>query len=216
MPLTDDEWRELLPQIERIISAVGLRKNASPTVRDRLEEEAVPHLLKVIDQFNPKVASFSSWCKTVLGNFCVTLIRKEATARKRFGLYRDEFLHTHATEMRGQGWRAPPDEDEHDDAAAPPPRIDLVPVLEARLAAIDRLLVATYFGVLDFCGPAVVDRWCRDATCDKADELRRVAALPKRERQRATAEALGRKHDWVRTRIYRAMQQIGDVEFGES
>lgn len=205
MSLTEDEWRDRLPEIERIAGKVGRSKNASPNVRDRLQSEAAGHIAEVIGQFNSAKGSFSTWCWTVLGNLCVTMIRKEARERERFDGYRGEMLHTGRRRMAGQESQSG-EEELPDDERQPLP--DLVPLLEQKLKPIDRLIVAAYHGVLNACGDDIVDRWCAEAKTDKAIDLRAAAVVPRQNRSQAVADALGRKLDYVRTRLFRAMQTL--------
>jgi len=213
-PIPDDEWSSWTPHIQRIAAKVARNKNASPTVRDALLAEAVGHIYENRDKFDATRASFSTWCWTVLANLCVSLIRSEDVEHRRWKKYaRDE---EYRQQGQGRPGSAPSPVGSHDEPEEPRrPRADLLPLLEARLNPMDRLLVATYAGVLGGFGGDVVDRWCREAACDHATELLRVATIPQRERKRAIAEALGRRLDWVRTRLYRALGELRGEEDGQ-
>lgn len=236
-PIPDDQWLALLPEINRIARNVGLQKNASPTVRDRLCSEAVSHVFLKSKLFSPAQGKFAAWCQQVLGNLCVDLIRKEAAARRRFDRYRaDVERDQQAAEQAARNPAADPidtvsSEDARDggkvaeeatDAAtcgADPDnqgiRADLMGLLEQHLEPVDRLLLVTYLGLFDACQSAVVDRWCREACLDHAADFRRVSTLPKRSRKREIATALRKELDWVRTRIYRALVLLKKMGFEE-
>jgi len=206
-PLSDEAWRDLIPQIEGIARKVARHKNASPTVRDALFSEAVGHIFDKRTSFDDTVARFSTWCWTVLANLCVSMIAKEAVARRRRDRHRNDEEYRQQQMLR-QGRSASSSEDGADEEEQREPRPDLFSLLEDRLKPQDRLLVATYSGVLDACGRDVVERWCREAECEQAHELYRIAGLPTAQRKQAIAIALHRKLDWVRTRIYRALEAL--------
>lgn len=213
-PIPDNQWSSLVSEIRRIANSVAIRKNASPTVRDELLAAAVEHIYDKRDKFDPARASFNTWCWTVLANLCVDLIAREAAERRRRARYRSAEEYRQEQQLRPTRPKSTGDEDdETEDQRRPRP--DLLPLLEARLTPMDRLLVATYAGVLGGFDRDVVDRWCREAACDHAADLLRVATIPQRERMRAVAETLGRKLDWVRTRMYRAFRDLRGGEDGQ-
>lgn len=194
---TDDQWQELLPQIEKIALRVATRLNASAGVRDELLSEATSHISDAIKSFDPDKARFSTWCKTVLRNLCVSQIRKEAVRRTRQAKYGESVARGLAAQ-----WRGGPEE------IAEKPRFDLVEVLERHLLPTDRLLLATYAGVLADCGAEAVEGWCREAECADLEALRTVDALPKVNRKQALALVFGQKLSWVAQRIFRSIQAI--------
>lgn len=208
-PIPDDQWLPLVPRIERLANRVATRKNASPTVRDTLLAEAVTHVFDKRDAFDGALGAIEPWCWRVLANLCVSLIRNEAAENRRRARYRSAEEYRQAGQLRPR--RASPTDGSPDDfEERQRPRPDLVAFLERLPQPMDRLLLATYAGVLDDCGHAVVNRWCHEAKCDRASDLLGIATMPKRERKRALAETLDRQHDWVRTRIYRALRMLQD------
>jgi len=213
---TEDEARRLIPQIQRLARAAANRLNASPVVRDELDAEAVGHVFGVIDTFDPRLASFSTWCFTVLRNRCVTLIRQEA-ARRNLGKKLGQRKALDAERHQSEGAGMSPLEAVEDAAEreARRPRFDIVQVLERHLKPNDRMLVAAYAGLLAACCPEVVDRWCREAKWNHAVAFQATANLPQRQRKEALAGIVGEKVDWVRQRIFRALRRLQDREFGD-
>lgn len=200
---TDEEALQLKPQIERIARSVATRLNASRTVRDQLYDDAVGHVFSVYHKFDPQVASFTTWCFTVLRNHCVTLIREEAQRWKYLEHARDsaeiEDEHRHREKP------APSPAEEREERV---PRTDLVALLDRHLEPLDRLLLAAYEGLLQRFGTEVADRWCREADRADAAAWRAIESLPQKQRKRAEAKLLGEEIDCVRTRLWRAMQKL--------
>jgi len=215
---TDEEWRSLIPQIERISRRVANRCNASRTVRDELANDAVGHIFAVYGKFNAAIASFPAWCDTVLRNLCVTLIRKEAARYRLADNVRDSLsLEGQASQRGGPAQLS---ESGHADLAAneaSASNVDIMALLEKLPSPQDRLLLGAYQGVLCKCNPEAVDRWCRDAGWDHAIVLRALEQLPRQQRKRAIAQIVGAKVDWVRQHIFRAVQRLkNDVNGGEN
>jgi RNA polymerase sigma factor (sigma-70 family) len=206
---TDEEWRSLIPQIERIARRVANRCNASPTVRDELADEAVGHIFRVYDKFNPAIANFSAWGDTVLRNLCVTLIRKEAARRRLADNVRQSLSSDGHVPQPGGPVRLPESEQAERAAnEASVPRIDIVALLKRLPSPQDRLLLGAYQGVLSTCEAEAVNRWCRDANWDHAAALTALEELPRQQRKQAIAHIVGAKVDWVRQRIFRAVQRL--------
>lgn len=203
---TDEEALELKPRIERIARSVATRSNASRTVRDQLYDDAVGHVFSVYHKFDPQVASFSTWCFTVLRNHCVTLIREEARKSKHLKRARDAAKVE--DERRHQEKPAPSPAEEQEDRV---PRVDLVALFDRHLDPLDRLLVAAYEGLLKRFGSVIADRWCREAGRGDAAAWLAIESLPQTQRKRAEAALIGENIDWLRTRIWRAMQTLKDA-----
>jgi RNA polymerase sigma factor (sigma-70 family) len=199
---SEEESQLLIPQIERIARRVARRLNASPSVRQEFDADAVGHVFEVIDRFDAERASFGTWCQTVLRNHCVTLIRREAGRRKLI----ENVGNAAAIEAERRLGEGPPPSplEERENR---PPQIDVAKLLEERLQPLDRLLFATYAEVLSACAAETVERWCREAGCEQA-ALRAIEALPRSQRKNRLAAALGENIDWVRQRIYRAVQRL--------
>lgn len=210
-PIPADQWSALVPQIERLAKSVGLQTNATPTVRDQLCAEAVSHVYEASAEFDPCQGRFVAWCQRVLRNRCVDLIRKEAAQRRRFDRYRTDAEREFADALRAERQTVPVASGASDGTLATDPgrlRADLVNLLERHLEPLDRLLLTTYLAALDTCGDDVVDRWCREAGLDHTDDVRMIATLPQKNRKKELAKAIGRELDWVRTRIYRAVEKL--------
>jgi RNA polymerase sigma factor (sigma-70 family) len=205
---TDEEARQLAPVIERIARQVANRQNASRTVRDELAGEVVGHVFSVIHTFDPSVAKFSTWCYAVVRNHCVTLIRQEARRRGIAEKARDAAKIDEERQLLEGPAPSPAEEREEAELRAGRPRFDLVPLLDAHLQPIDRLLLAGYVGLLSAVDGDVVDRWCRDAERPDAAGLTEIEGVPKSQRKQAMARILGEKLGWVRQRIFRAVQRL--------
>lgn len=218
MPLpTDDEWRALVPQIARIAEFVGHRSNASPTVRDELEASAVTYVYERIAQFDRNVSAFSTWCRTVLKNRCVSLIRSEAVRRKRVQGHADAVSQEHEQRLDDDPPPTPLEIAEDDAAKAHRPRLDVVDVLERHLVQpIDRILIVVYAELCEACGDKTLTRWCDEAGGVDAAALRSIESLQQRSRKRALATLLGEKVDWVRQRIFRAGRLLKQSGVGGS
>lgn len=206
MPLpTDDEWHALVPQIAMIAESVGRHSNASPTVRDELEGSAVAHVYERISHFDHSLGGFPTWCRTVLKNHCISLIRCEAVRRKRVQGHADDVAHEHEQRLHDTPPPTPLEIHEAAAAEAHRPRLDVVDVLERHLVQpIDRILIVVYAELCAACGDETLARWCRDAGDVDAIALRAIEALPQRSRKQALAKLLGEKVDWVRQRMFRA------------
>jgi len=215
---TDDEWRLLLPQIERIARSVANRCNASRTVRDEFAASAVSHVYAVYEKFDPGIASFRTWCGTVLRNHCVNLIRSEARGRKALDKLRDCAVEREAERLDAPPPPSPAEERETQAEQAAAQRggsaVGLVERLEKLASAQDRILVAAYYGVLSACGAETVDRWCREAGWAHAESLRALEQVPRTKRKRAIAGIVGSSADWVRQHIFRAIGRLKDGEVG--
>ncbi|MFM8498124.1 MAG: sigma-70 family RNA polymerase sigma factor [Planctomycetia bacterium] len=211
---TDDEWRVLLPQIARIAAVVGQRKNASPTVRDELAATAVVHVYERIQHFDPARATFATWCRTVLSNHCVSLIRREAAHAKRMQRHADHVAHEHEQRLHDDPPPTPLEAQETRAEQARRPRFDIVEALEKHLQPIDRILIVVYAELCSQCNAETLARWCVDAGGVDAAALPAVEALPKMKRKQALAALLGQKIDWVRQRIFRASKRLKEHGVG--
>lgn len=206
---TDDEWRPLIPQIDQIARRVANRCNASQMVRTELADEAVGHMFSVYEKFNPAIASFSAWADRVLRNLCISLIRREAVRRKLTDSFR-EFLSQKGQASQPVG-PAELSESGSADQASHESLLsngDIEALLEKLPSAQDRLLLGAYQGILSVCDAEAVDRWCRDSGLDHAGPLRALEQLPRQQRKQALAHIFGATVDWVRQRIFRAVQRL--------
>lgn len=211
---TDDEWRGLIPQIERIAIAVGRRTNASPTVRDELASSAVTHVFDRICRFDKTRASFPTWCTAILKNHCISLIRREASQAKRAKGHADIVAREHQRRLQDDPPPTPLESDEDGASGALRPRLDVVETLERHLQPIDRILIAVYADLCATCGAETLARWCLDAGGVEATALAPIEALPKTKRKQALAALLGEKNDWVRQRMFRAGRRLKERGLG--
>lgn len=215
MPLpTDDEWRELLAQIEPIAISVGRRCNASPTVRDELVGSAVTHVYERIAHFDPAQSAFRTWCRVVLKNHCISLIRSEASRTRRVKEHADHVARIHEQRLLDEPHPTPLEtaEDEAERSRRRP--IDVATTLEQHLQPVDRILLAVYAELCAACGAATLARWCEEAGGVDAAALPAIEALAKSKRRKALAGLLGEKVDWVRQRMFRAVCRLRDRGIG--
>jgi RNA polymerase sigma factor (sigma-70 family) len=216
MPLTDDEWRDLLAQIEPIAASVGHRCNASPTVRDELADSAATHVFEHIEQYDPMKSAFRTWCRTVLRNHCVSLIRREATRVKGAKRHADRVRQAHEQRLLDEPPPTPLESAEDEAAQARRRPIDIAASLERYLQPVDRILLAVYAELSAACGPATLARWCEEAGGVDPAALGPIEALGKSKRKQALAGLLGEKVDWVRQRIFRAIRRLRDRGIGSA
>jgi RNA polymerase sigma factor (sigma-70 family) len=211
---TDEEIRDRTQQIERIARQVANRLNASSTVRDELYDAAVGHVFAVMHTYDPTVAKFSTWCYTVLRNQCVTLIRQEAKRRKIIKKARGVAEVDEERQLRSGPAASAMEVREEGVRASTATGFQFVPLLDAHLKPIDRLMLAAYLGALSTVGDEVVARWCREAAHEGAASLAGVEQLPTTQRKEAIAAVLGESLGWVRQRIFRAVQRLKERGFG--
>lgn len=210
-PISDEEARRLVPHIERIARQVANQLNASRWVRDALAQDAVGHVFTVYHKFDPAIASFGTWCHTVLRNKCVSLIRKDAGRRRAMGGLHDEASIAEERQRR-----------EGPVSSADEPLVERpLPFLLARfemyLVPLDRLLLGAYQGLLSRFGVEVVHRWCRADKRDGDAAFLEIETMPQNKRKQALAQLFGETSDWVRQRIFRAVEKLrrGLEEEGE-
>ena len=167
------------------------------------------HVFGVYEKFNPSIAAFPAWCDTVLRNLCVSLIRKEAVRYKLADNVRESLsLGAHAREAEDPTQVAIAEQEARAANAAPGPNVDIVALLEKLPSPQDRLLIAAYQGVLSACEAEVVERWCQESNWDHAAALLALEQLPRQQRKQAVAQIVGARVDWVRQRIFRAVQRL--------
>lgn len=211
MPLpTEDEWRELLAQVEPIAITVGRRCNASPTVRDELLSSAVSHVYERYDHFDPQKSAFSTWCRTVLKNHCISLIRSEAARTKRTKRHADHVARAQEQRLLDEPPPTPLEVAEEEAAKARRRPLDVSATLERHLQPVDRVLLVVYAELSTACGSATLARWCEEAGGVDATALTAIEALAKPKRKQALALLLGETVDWVRQRMFRAVQRLKD------
>lgn len=215
MPLpTDDEWRELLAQIDPIVISVGRRCNASPTVRDELAASAVTHVFERIEHYDRTKSGFGTWCRTVLKNHCISLIRSEAAQTKRVKRHADHVARTHEQRLLDDPPPTPLESAEDEATKGRQPALDVAATLERHLQPVDRILLAVYAELCAACGPATLARWCEEAGSVDPAALPGIEALAKSKRRQALAGLLGEKVDWVRQRMFRAVRRLRDLGIG--
>ena len=215
MPLpTDDEWRDLLAQIEPIAITVGRLCNASPTVRDELTGSAVTHVYERIAHFDPQQSAFRTWCRTVLRNHCVSLIRSEASKTKRTQRHADHVARDHERRLLDEPPPTPLEAAEDAAAKTRHPPIEVAATLERHLKPVDRILIAVYAELCSACAAATFARWCDEAGGLDAAALRAIEGLATSRRKAALADLLGERVDWVRQRIFRAVRRLRDCGIG--
>ncbi len=76
--LREQARRELVPVIRRIASRVGA--DAGQAGRD-LRDEAISHVLRRLHGFDPAAGPFAAWCRRVLTNRLIDLLRRAAARR---------------------------------------------------------------------------------------------------------------------------------------
>jgi len=198
------DWAALIPEINKIARAVGRRKNASYLVRDELGALAQSFVYKQSGYYDPSKASFGAWCRTVLGNKCVDLIRKEATRTGAIGELVDRANDAvHDANL-------PVDEIEI-------PEVDWFDLYQRKLRAIDRILMSLDLEQCSRCPEGTMASWLQEANLPGEFPVVELEKVQQRDRNRAIAEALLRvagseltpkavktKMDSIRTRLFRA------------
>lgn len=210
--MTEQELQQRIPVIERLARRVANRKNASCGVREELLADAVAHIWMKIDAYDSAKGSFEQWTYVVLRNHCVSMIREEA---KRWKIAKG--VRANAEREQDERLRAEPVVAEvmAVEEEARRPQIDVVEKLGRLPHAIDRILLATYSGLLENCGRDVIVRWCREAGIENVAAIHEIGAMPQAKRKKALATFTGHTNDWVRQRIFRAVQSLrGDDPAG--
>jgi len=203
-------WADLIPAIEKIARQVGRRKNASPRVRDEIESLAVSFVYEKSGHYNSAVATFNAWCQTVLSNKCVDLIQKEAADARLI-------------ERVGDGLMRKTNDPEPDSDEPKIPDVDWPSFYRARGRPIDRVLLLLDLEHGSRFPAETIACWIQEAGLPKDFPLKDLEAVPKRIRSEAIArellkaegrevtdEAVKKKKQWIRTRLFRGRGGLED------
>lgn len=181
--------------VEDVALIVATKLSMLPFTRDEFLADAVPWIWGRRLRFDPRRASFRSWCAGVLRNRGVDIIRRHA---------RDQAMKREKRYQATIDQRSPaPARDDRDPA-------DL---LEAHLEGLNRVLVAVEWQLLGRLAPDRRAAWLQHADVPAELPWQAIEAVEDRAgRRKALAAACGRKYAWLNQRLYRAIQAVRQAE----